>query len=203
MTVQYVIDLAKTTKLNNLAVKDDTETILGYLNLGVLELYKRFPLSVKEYLLELQNGVTVYTMPSDYMWLIAAYDEVPEESTDTVNVLPINTEDNPLSINTISWNQIQIPVVTQGAFISLIYAASPTLYSSLNLNADVEIPPQMLEALLNYISYCAQESLGGNENAEDGRYYQKFEASCDRILKSGMYTPDDLDMQARDLKGFV
>ena len=43
-------------------------------------------------------------MPADFMWIVAAYGEVPITSTDSVNALPINEEDNPLSINTVGWN---------------------------------------------------------------------------------------------------
>lgn len=46
-----------------------------------------------------------------------------------VNLIPINEEDNPASINTSSWNKIQVPVNTGGAHISIIYVAKPTTYT--------------------------------------------------------------------------
>ena len=47
MTVRQVIDLARGRELRQLAVKDDITTLLGYYNMGVIELYKRFPLKVE------------------------------------------------------------------------------------------------------------------------------------------------------------
>ena len=44
MTVRQVIDLAKASELTGLPAASKDETVLGFINLGVLELYKRFTL---------------------------------------------------------------------------------------------------------------------------------------------------------------
>ena len=49
MTVKQVIDLAKASELTGLPAASKDETVLGFINLGVLELYKRFTLSVEQY----------------------------------------------------------------------------------------------------------------------------------------------------------
>ena len=203
MTTQTVIDMAANGELKNLAVKTDTNAILAYINLGLIELYKRFPLKVNEQIIELQDGVDTYTLPNDCMWIVAAYDEVPEDSTAVVSVVPINEEDNPLSINTVSWNKIQVPLTINGAYISIIYVAAPDTIDSTMLGDHIDLPPQMLEALLHYVGYRAHGSVDGNVQAENNTHYQRFEASCARIEQRGMITSDDLDMYARDMKGFV
>ena len=109
MTVRQVIDLAGTSELNGLMIAGKDEVVLGFINLGVLELYKRFALRNEEYIIELVDGVDIYTMPANYMWAVAAYGEVDIRSTETVNQLPINEEDNPLSVNSVGWNKLQIP----------------------------------------------------------------------------------------------
>jgi len=200
MTIQEVMDLAKDSELRNLNAGTD-QAILGYVNLGLIELYKRFALNVEEYLVTLQDGVEIYTMPNDFMWLIAAYGEVPEDNkTDLVNVLPINEEDNPLSINMVTWNQIQVPLSVAGAYVSLIYRAKPTYFISADLDADLPIPVQMLEPLLSYIGYKAHASIDASLQEENNSYYQRFEFQCARIEKEGMFTSDDLSMADR-LKG--
>lgn len=204
MTVQQIIDLAKSGELKQLAVKDDTEAILGYLNLGLIELYKRFPLKVEEVLITLQDDQDIYTLPSNYMWLIAAYGEVSEFSTAIVNILPINEEDEPDSVNTISWNKVQIPLSVAGAYVSLIYAASPTYVTSADLDEEVEFPVQLVEALLHYIGYRAHVSQNGELQSENNLHYQRFEISCNRVVQSGMLTSDDMSMRHRiEKKGFV
>lgn len=197
MTVQTIIDLAKSGELKNIAVKNDVDAILGYINLGMIELYKRFPLKVEEHVIELEDGTEVYTMPSDFMWMVAAYDEVPEDSDDIVAVIPINEEDNLLSINTVAWNKVQVPVTVDGAYISIIYVASPETITSSNLEDEIDLPPQMIEALLNYIGYRGHGSVNGEINAENNTHLMRFEASCKRIDKMGMFTSDDLDMSSK------
>lgn len=197
MTVQDVIDLATNGELKNIAVKNNTDAVLGFINLGMIELYKRFPLKVEEYIIELEDGVEIYEMPSDFMWIVAAYDEVPEGSDDIVAIIPVNEEDNPLSINTISWNQVQVPVTVTGAYISVIYVAAPETITEDDLEDTISLPPQMIEALLNYIGYRGHGSVNGEINAENNTHLMRFEASCERINKLGMFSSDDLDMSAR------
>ena len=110
MTIRQVIDLAKASELTGLPVASKDETVLGFINLGVLELYKRFTLRVEEWIIALEDGQSYYTAPEDFMWIIAAYGEIGVDSVMQVNVLPVNEEDNPLSINTVGWNKILIPL---------------------------------------------------------------------------------------------
>lgn len=204
MTVGNVVSMATSGELKNLAVKSDTEAVVGFINLGLIELYKRFPLNIKEHIIELQDNVEIYAMPSDFMWIVSAYDEVPENSPEVVIPVPINEEDNPLSLNTVSWNQVQIPLTRNGSYISVIYvAAAPTVLAT-QLEAELPLPIQMLEALLHYVGYRAHGAVTGEVNAEHTTHYTRFEMSCARIEASGMLTSDDLSMSKRlSMRGFA
>ena len=203
--------MAKAGELKNLVL--DTDTILAALNLGIIELYKRFPLRVEEAIVSLDGNKQYYKMdgtdpdvdmPTDapYMWIVSAYGEVPTDSGVNVNELPINDENNPLSINTVNWYTIQIPMSIDNETISLIYVAAPVLLTTADLSKTLPIPPQLYEALLHYIGYRAHGALDGNIQAENSTHYQRFEASCQRAKESGMYTSDSMEMN-RDMKGFV
>lgn len=214
MTVQATIELAKSNKLKNSSIVNDMPAILAALNLGLLELYKRFPLKVDEAIITLRNAKTEYkvdgtdadvSMPSNsqFMWIIAAYQEVKDEvdvnKTLTVQV-PVNEEENPLSIQTVAWNTVQIPTVNEGAYISLIYAAAPDLMTMDDMASTLPLPPQMLEPLLEYMCYQANGTLDAEVDTD--KYYQRFEASCSRVEIRGMVTSDDLDMLDRRMNGF-
>lgn len=215
MTIRQVIKLAQTGELNNIAVKKDIEAIVGYINLGLIELYKRFPLKVEETIVTLEDGKDIYDLPANYMWVVAAYGEVPADSNMAVYLLPINEEDNPLSINTVGYNQLQIPLAIDGAYVSIIYVASPNLINYDTVldkftddNGDeiteLELPVQMVESLLHYIGYRAHAAMDGNIQAENSTHYTRFEASCNKIEQRGMYNNDDLSMKDRvQDKGFV
>jgi len=196
MTVQQVIDLAAQGELKNLAVKTDTNTILGYINLGMIEMYKRFPLMVSEYMVELVEGVEMYTMPSDFLWIVAAYGEVQDSAYVDVIALPINEEDNPLSLNTVSYNTVQIPLATDNAYVSIIYRAGPEYIVMDELGSPIKLPPQMLEPLLHYIGYRGHLSVTTTTN-EQATHYSLFEQACARIEAAGMFTSDDVLMPKR------
>ena len=202
--------MAKAGELKNLVL--DTDTILAALNLGIIELYKRFPLRVEEAIVTLGNKEYYkmdgtdpdVDMPTDapYMWIVRAYGEVPMDCDVSVNELPINDEDNILSINTVNWCTIQVPASIDNETISLIYVAAPVLLTAVDLNKTLPIPPQLYEALLHYVGYRAHGALDGNIQAENSTHYQRFEASCQRAKESGMYTTDSMEMD-RNMKGFV
>lgn len=196
MTIEGLITIAKSSVLKGVAVKKDTESIIGFINLGLIELYKRFPLEVKEHIIALESGVTTYTMPSDFMWAISAYDEVPADSAADYILVPINVEDNPYSINSVSWNKFQVPLTTSGSFISMIYAAAPDVVTA--VEDTLPVPPQLVEALLLYIGYLGNEGVDGDTPTSKGAaQYSKFEISCERVEMKGMFTTDDLEMGDR------
>lgn len=198
MTLQQVVDMAVNGELKSIAAKDDVAGIVQYINLGMIELYKRFPLKMEEHIVALQTGVETYKMPSDFMWIAAAYGEIPIDDQDTiVTQLPVNEEDNPLSVNTVSWNTLQVPQSVTGSYISIMYVAAPKYLTTSDLSKDIELPPQMIEALLHYVGYRAHASMNGNIQAENNTHYTRFEQSCKRIEDRGMFNTDDLDMTDR------
>lgn len=204
MTIRDVVTLAQQGELSQLSVKDRVETIIGYINLGMIELYKRFPVDTAEWLLELEDGVSEYMIPSDCMYLVAAYGEVSKASDDMVNRLNINTEDDPLSINTIGWNKIQVPISALGAMISLVYVKQPAILTMEDLDSQVSLPMQMIEALLHYVGYRGHAAQSGDIQAEHITHYTRFEESCKKVDLLGVYTRDDMVMLDRvQMKGFV
>lgn len=204
MTVRQVIDLAKASELTGLPAASKDETVLGFINLGVLELYKRFTLSVEEWIIALEDGQSYYTAPEDFMWIIAAYGEVGMDSVQEVNVLPVNEEDNPLSINTVGWNKVQVPLSVTGAYVSIIYAATPEVYSVTDMDKTVNIPPQMVEALLAYIGWRANSTIDTGIQTEDTVWYNRFESSCSRLEVKGFINANDMVMTNRlNMRGFV
>ena len=204
MTVRQVIDLAKASELTGLPAASKDETVLGFINLGVLELYKRFTLSVEEWIIALEDGQSYYTAPEDFMWIIAAYGEVGMDSVQEVNVLPVNEEDNPLSINTVGWNKVQVPLSVTGAYVSIIYAATPEVYSVTDMDKTVNIPPQMIEALLAYIGWRANSTIDTGIQTEDTVWYNRFESSCSRLEVKGFINANDMVMTNRlNMRGFM
>lgn len=224
MYIQQVVRMARSGELQNLGLQEDESVVADYINLGLIELYKRFPIKTEEVVItigesgdnyEMINDST-YRMPDNFMYLVAAYGEIDDGSDQLVDVLPINEEDNMYSINTISWDTVQIPTATIGARISLIYIASPdlisyddstgnwTIGSTTAADVKVPLPPQMIEALLHYVGYRGHASVNGEINSENSTHYTRFEASCARIEQLGLFTQDDMSTDVRyGIRGMV
>ncbi len=217
MTANEVIALARVGELSKLsiAIKDDNTVLFGFINLGLVELYKRFPLKNDEAIVTLRDGKTIYkldgtdpdvSMGEPFMYLLGAYEDgTDNDFSASALSLPINEEDNIYSVNSISYNSIQIPLVTTGAYISLIYVAKPTKVTALTLNEELDLPDQMIEALLHYIGYRAHGAMDANIQTESNTHYMRFEASCNKLKELGVgIAPDDVSMNSRiSMKGFV
>jgi len=205
MLISEVISLAQEAELKQLSVKDDPNAILGFINLGLLELYKRFPLRQSEAIITLQNAKSLYTLdgtdsdvsmePGTELLVISlCYDEQGEE-------LIINDEDNVLGINTPSYNTVEVPAVAQDEKLSIIYRASPNFVKY--TTETLKLPPQLLEALLNYIGYRGHGSVKGDIKSENNTHYRRFVASCNTVKLEGLTTSDDLVSKSFTLRGFV
>lgn len=208
MTIQSVIDLAVSGELKSIGVKTETETIIGFINLGLIELYKRFPVKTVRYELTLIPGQKDYKLPKDCMWIVSAY-EVTEDDVllldgNTITI-PVNEEDNVYSLFSYSWDTIKIPSKFYSTEILgkpvtklfIEYVATPKMYTEADTSETIPIPAQMLEALLHYIGYRGHGSVNGNIQAENNTHYDRFELSCKRIEQKGMYTNSDLNMDSR------
>ncbi|MCF6331051.1 MAG: hypothetical protein L3I99_05830 [Sulfurimonas sp.] len=208
MTIQEIITMARYGELKQVSIGEDDNAVVSYINLGNIELYKRFTLQTDEVIIELGVATdqsspyqmisdTVYEMPSGFMYIVGAYEENGAR-------IPINEEDDALSINTISWNRIQIPSSSANANISIIYVSSPRLFTSLDLLEQLPLPPQLYEALLHYIGYRAHGSVDGLINEENNTHYQRFERSCNRAKADGLITSDSFESTAKFKKrGFA
>lgn len=210
MTAAEVMVLARSGELRQLSssIKDDDATVIAFMNLGMTEIYKRFMLKTYEAIITLVNGKTIYKLDGtdvdvdmgggEMLYLVAAYGSginVDDYTVDDI-VLPINTEDDPYSINTITYNQVQIPLITAGATISIIYVAKPTKVTSLNLDQEIDMPDTYVEALLSYIGYRGYTTMGDKGPSEDDVFYSKFEKACNKVRELGVgIAPDDFEMR--------
>lgn len=219
MKLSFILDQARNGELKSLSTKDKTdEVIVGYINLALVALYSRFQLKTEEAIITLETNParTVYTLDStdtavrvngvpmpdnDVMSIIDAFDESGRH-------VAINDEKDPFSIYTVSYNQVQIPLVNEGTYISIIYRKNPTLvtYTETNNVTDekvVELPLQLLEPMLHYIGYRAHGAVDGKLNTENNTHYMRFEKSCERAQELGVLTADDVVGVNVTDKGFV
>ena len=206
MNVGEAIDMVQEAELKQLAVKDDKVAIRGFINLGVLEIHKRFVLWQAEAVINMVDGVNSYTLdgtdPNVTMDLtdhdLLMIDEVYDYDG---QLMTINEENDPFGVATPRYNVLEVPEETDGQQLSVIYRGSPKFLT--HEKAEIQLPPQFYEALFNYIGYRGHGSLKGDIKSENNTHYMRFEQSCDRIKMEGLYTEDSLHSTKFEDRGFV
>jgi hypothetical protein len=195
MVVQEIINLARYSELGNTALKQDnaanTATILSFINLGMLELYKRFALKTEEHIVALEEGTTIYNLPQNFMYPMSAYKEVSEHSEKTDEELPINDLDEPESIFFPNQREVQIPASVEGAYISIIYVAKPETVTADNLNEELDLPDVLIDCMLHFIGYRGHLGIRGDGQSENNAHFARFERSVMKAKEYGVTPSTD------------
>jgi hypothetical protein len=206
MKLSEAINVCKYSELNTLAVKDNVEAIVSFINLGLLELYGIFALNTKEHLITLVNGVTIYDLPDDFMYLTGAFEENSSSYlVGNSSALAINEENNPFSFNTVNFRQVQVPVSTAGSVIGVIYVPKPISMTASDLDVELPIPDTLVQCLLNFVAYKGHGAIKlDGQQSEGDIYYKRFKRSCSEIKSQGTaIAADDLSMDTRlSTRGF-
>jgi hypothetical protein len=207
MRLSSILRQAKSGELSDIAVKDDDQTIIDYINLGMIALYSRFPLKVEEAIIALEDGKTLYKLDGSDMSVAVGGLPIEEdtvlailEAFDEKGKIEINDESCQMSIFTVNYNTIQVPVVGDNNFISLIFQAAPEeiVYEDDGEgnaeDLDVALPKQLLEPLLHYIGYRAHGAMNGSVEAENNTHLMRYDAACKRAEMLGLIPSDSYEM---------
>ncbi len=185
--------------------KDNREILISYLNLAIVEIFKRFALLQKEYVIEEVEPNTVYDLPVDFMYAVSA--AFPDGAEISLN------DEKKYLVDDIDYNvSIMFPAPFKILFkgtdpneqvdISLLYVATPCKVS---LFTDyIDIPEIYTEALINFMAYKAYSSLQGDMQATNNTFYLRFIDSCKGIDAMGLKNSDNLDSNIKlNERGFV
>ena len=196
MLVSDIINIAKYGELQQLAVKDDNTAIITYINMGVLELYKRFNIGTKVEIVRTNPLVSVYNLVNaDIMKIINVYDA---DGKELVQPSVVDIEDYDLKQIGQSTYLFKEP---KNEDIAFVYTSAPEWLTATTDN--VEIPMSMLEALLHYIGYRGHGSIDGLINTENNTHYMRFDKSCRQLTDTGYGEVIDMSKSNTQSKGFV
>lgn len=207
MIIQDVVNSAKYSELSGVAVKDNIPAIVAFINLGMLEIYKRFPIKVEEHVINLISGTVYYEMPENFMYCIEAFGEQKENSTCS-NEISINDEEDLESIFFNDWNTVQVPFSVTGAYVSVIYVAKPTPITVTQAEDGVttlDIPDTLIDVLLSYVGYRGHMGVKSDSQSENNAHWVRFERSCEKAIELGVAFPSDSSSMSGRItdRGFV
>ena len=221
MKVSEVIATARSCELSNLSTSSFTDSrIIQFINLGIIELCKRFVISTKAEQIKTSVYTSMYTLRSpDVIGILDIYDktgralvsQVLSDDEDYDYKLINNTTflykhktdyKATEAVNPITGIEILQYTKEPDNELMVVYSAVADLV--VNTTDDLTIPLVFIDPLVAYIGYKASHSItqaqsGGGENMAS---LAKFEASC-RLLENSVYVGQtNLMSKSIQSKGF-
>ena len=199
------------TPTGNLSEKEYNK-VIGHLNLGILELHKRFRLMVKELTLHALPSVQEYYLHPKRVSSINnmgknAYIQETGDNNKALNIvkvldaydsigdnITINNRHSVPSIRTISNDILKITKLDAAMIISIEYQAYP---DKIVIEDDfdpseytVYIPEFIIEPLLFYVASRIYKPMGANDSTANAdksvSYQQQYELACQKIDVYGL-----------------
>jgi hypothetical protein len=205
MLVEDVITLAKHSELNGVAVKNDVSAIVTFINLGMIEIYKRFTLNTKEFVFEVQENALSVDVPDDFMYAERAYQWIVENNERKQVEITIDESYESKGINFLNFRRISLSPALVGITVYIVYNAKPPKYSSNKLDTELELPESLVDCLLHYIGYRGHLGVKSDGQSENNTHYLRFERSVSKAKELNVTpTTQSLNMSTRVFKrGFV
>ena len=206
MRADEAIELLQNSELKQVSVKDDTNAMLGFINLAILEIYKRFDLWNAEAVITQVDGTDTYTLvESDTNVTIDLSDNkflhilsIKDANGDEYSV---ESKTDEFKITMPKYDQIKVHTVVPGSSMYIVYKAAPLFITA--DTEEIQLPYQFIEPMMLYAGYKGQASIKSGVKEENNTQYMRFEASCNRIELEGLFNQDDLQSTKFEQRGFV
>ena len=184
--------------------------LISAINLGMVELHKRFPIKMGLAIVQQMSALTTYHLDSRYAYtnphntdpsVFYKYiiDSELTPFTDDVLIIEAVSDENE-RFYTLNEDQDCDTIITTGALtinvpnpglelaLFVNYRAAPEKISNTVTNPEdvyIEIPQQYLDPLLSFVAHRFFVSANAS-HPEAGLYFSKFEAACKLIDNKGL-----------------
>lgn len=219
VVLKDLFDLLATGEFSNLTLahsptggldEKEHEKVVGHINLGILEIYKRFKLLQNELVLHITPGLDKYYLRPEKVAAVQhmgqrMYIERSEDPDWSLNIIEIIGVFDSLGTEIIINNRFMSPSIVQLApdvlkitkietyqTLDIIYQSCPTkIVVDDSFNPEefvIYIPETIIEPLLYYVAARTYKPMGANDSSENSdksaSYEQKYELAC---LKFDLY----------------
>lgn len=193
----------------------DYPMLITHINLGMIELYKRFPIKINQLIIDLYPEIIKYRLDKKYalnntdstepVKFIRDSAEFPYNN-DLLKIERIFNEDGQelfmnvtnayWAVQTPEYNVVQCNYPDEENSLLVEYRAKPDNITipATGLNPEIIeilLPEVLIEALVNYVSARIYASLNPDGTIGEGKnYYMQFERSCKEILHQGLINYD-------------
>lgn len=186
----------------------DETSLFAFLNLGITELHKKFDLVMREQIIEVNSARKEYTLLPDVMQVTAVYTDakfltldIALSSSEVVS-MPLNDDNDPFSVYTPTKGVLMVSYPKDGQVISVLYKASPYVYTPADLENELDIEAQYISPLVMYMGYLANLGL----EAAPGQLMTLlglFNQACEEIGHYGLNPSSTIVNDKLNMRGFV
>lgn len=209
--------------------EDQYPKLITYINLALIELYKKFPIKMNTLDLELYADIQEYLLKVDFATSSASAEPV-KYILDTGNIftggvlkvdsvanlagdpIPVNQLNNESSIFTPFFNtlRIQTDIITPtldltDEIYTITYRQKPVGLDRSTVEGITELPidDTFLEPLLSYIAHRAHLGQPKPDPAISSSYYSKYLAACRNVTELGLLDTLESINEKADINGWV
>lgn len=200
--------------------------IIRYINLGLIELYKKFDLRTRELILQMHDNITEYWLTYDFAesnvggaepvkYIMDGSDPSPfaddvlQVSTiwrENGDQLPLNDANRDESVFTPEDKMVQIPTPIDGDVLSIIYRTYPTKIDQSTTDLPtiiVDLPEHLLTALFAYVGYRAHLGFPEGETSKASNFFARFRGICQTSIDEGIINRNETSNQRLDDGGWA
>lgn len=221
ISLKEIFTLLATGEFSNLSLQRDNqgnlkeseyEKVIGHINLGLVELYKRFRLLEEEIVLHAYPQVGTYHLDPSRMARPhnispTTYLELPDHGDSSINLIEIKEVFDESGVSMRLNNRMALPSIRQVGEATLkiaglqlpqkftvVYQAHPSKIvlddSLVPEECFLAIPQTIVEPLLYYVAFRTYKPLGANNStanaSKSADYQQQYELACQRLVLLGL-----------------
>ena len=195
MQMKNVVELAQIT-LQNLMISKKEDALIKFINMGILELYRRFNLLIKSETIEVNENLALYELRNkDVSLFLRLYDRSGLELRQTDIY---NSQDYDYKL--INYRSFLLKKPFDGLLYA-VYKASPKWLDS--INDEIDLPEDMLDALLHYVTYKGHSTVNKDNINEASAALDRFDKACAELEHQGYHININTETLSLQSKGFI
>lgn len=222
MKVSQFLSVVRDSELSNLSSNSFTDDkLISFMNLGIIELSKRFRLATKVETIQTSMYTHIYTLRhSDVINILDIIDSkgkslIPQRTSDSENYDYKLMSNNSFLLKRkfdyvesithtpVKGGELEDLQEVQAPDLSLVVVYSAIADLVTDKEDDLPIPELFIEALMSYVGYKLYRSLGVNGQNDSSEKWKVFEYCCSLVTNSSFAGNDAILGNSVQSKGFV
>ena len=222
MKVSQFLSFVRDSELSNLSSNSFTDDrLISFMNLGIIELSKRFRLATKVETIQTSMYTHIYTLRhSDVINILDIIDSkgkslIPQRTSDSENYDYKLMSNNSFLLKRkfdyvesithtkVKGGELEDLQEVQAPDLSLVVVYSAIADLITDKEDDLPIPELFIETLMSYVGYKSYRTLGVNGQNDSSEKWKVFEYCCSLVTNSSFAGNDAILGNSVQSKGFV